>query len=183
MSSTPAANTTPQRVRAPSISPPEVSKVIELLQLADETYPEFGRFLHVAVTTGARRGELCALKWERIDWEEQTLTISRSVVEVQGGLVEKDTKTHAIRRILLDEQTLEVLVEHRHSAEELAMQAECELTGSSYLFTLDPAGAVPFTPDHATKNFQRLRKQVGPAATRPIAAISPPYDYLPHVSP
>ena len=166
VSTNPAANTTPPRVRATSISPPEVEKVIELLQLADETYPEFGRFLHLAVTTGARRGELCALKWERIDWEAQTLTISRAIVEVQGGLVEKDTKTHAIRRIALDEQTLAVLTEHKVQAEKLAGEAGCELTGNSYVFTLDPGGAVPFTPDHATKTFQRLRKQVGLDSTR-----------------
>jgi integrase len=161
MTSNPAANTTPPRVRAPSIEPPDVDKVIELLRLADETYPEFGRFLHLAVTTGARRGELCALKWERIDWEQQTLTISRAIVEVQGGLVEKDTKSHAIRRIALDEQTLGVLAERRHQSERLAAEAGVSITPNSYMFTLDPAGAVPFTPDHATKTFQRLRTQVG----------------------
>ena len=122
MTTNPAANTTPPRVRAPSIDPPEVDKVIELLRLADELYPEFGRFLHVAVTTGARRGELCALKWERIDWGAQTLTISRSLVEVQGGIVEKDTKNHAIRRIVLDVQTLALLAEHQRQAEKLAAE-------------------------------------------------------------
>ncbi len=166
MTSNPAANTTPPRVRAPSIEPPDVGKVIELLRLADEAYPEFGRFLHLAVTTGARRGELCALKWERIDWEAQTLTISRAIVEVQGGLVEKDTKTHAVRRIALDEQTLAVLAEHRHQAEHLATGAGVTLTPDGYVFTLDPGGAVPFTPDHATKTFQRLRTQVGLDRTR-----------------
>ena len=166
ISTNPAANTSPPRVTKPTISPPEVEKVIELLQLANESYPEFGRFLHLAVTTGARRGELCALKWERIGWEAQTLTISRSIVEVQGGIVEKGTKTHAIRRIALDEQTLAVLAEHRDQAERLATEAGAEVTGDSYVFTLDPGGAVPFTPDHATKTFQRLRKQVGLDSTR-----------------
>jgi len=78
ISTNPAANTSPPCVSKPTITPPEVDKVVELLQLAHESYPEFGRFLHLAVTTGARRGELCALKWERIDWDAQTLTISRS---------------------------------------------------------------------------------------------------------
>ena len=63
----PAANTTPPRVKKPDISPPDIEGVLKLLQAADETYPEFGRFLHLAVTTGARRGELCALRWERIE--------------------------------------------------------------------------------------------------------------------
>ncbi len=136
MTTNPAANTTPPRVRAPSIHPPDVDKVLELLRLADEAYPEFGRFLHLAVTTGARRGELCALKWERIDWEAKALTISRAIVEVQGGIVEKDTKTHAIRRIAIDEQTLLVLTEHRRQAERLAAEAGCQQSDSGYVFTL-----------------------------------------------
>ncbi|MGB6058568.1 MAG: tyrosine-type recombinase/integrase [Microthrixaceae bacterium] len=166
ISTKPAANTTPPRVTKPTITPPEVEKVVELLQLAHETYPEFGRFLHLAVITGARRGELCALKWERIDFENQTLTISRAMVEAEGGLVEKDTKTHSIRKIALDEQTLAILAEHRTQADQLATEASCTVTSDSYVFTLDPSGAVPFTPDHATKTFQRLRKQVGLDRTR-----------------
>jgi integrase len=180
VTSNPAANTTPPRVRAPSIEPPEVDKVIELLRLADEAYPEFGRFLHLAVTTGARRGELCALKWERIDWEAQTLTISRSIVEVQGGLVEKDTKTHSIRRIALDEQTLDVLADYRRHAEKLADEAGCTVTDSGYVFTLDSAGTVPFTPDHATNTSSGSASRsdwTPPVST--TSAISQLVDYWP----
>jgi integrase len=162
----PAANTTPPRVPAASIEPPDVERVVALLKLANERNPAFGAFLHLAVTTGARRGELCALRWERIGWDNRTLTISQAIVEVKGGIVEKDTKTHSIRRIALDEQTVAVLAEHKTQADQLASEAGCTLTGDGYVFTLDPAGKVPWTPDYATKQFQRFRQQVGLDGTR-----------------
>jgi integrase len=84
----PATNTTPPRVPPSTIHPPDVAQVLALIQMAETDYPEFGRFLHLAVTTGARRGELCALRWENVDWANETLTIARSVVEVEGGLHE-----------------------------------------------------------------------------------------------
>jgi hypothetical protein len=49
----PAANTTPTRVRANTITPPEVDQVLRLLDAAREHSPEFGRFLH------PRRHDLC----------------------------------------------------------------------------------------------------------------------------
>lgn len=161
IASNPAANTTPPRVKKPDIAPPSVNDVVRLIEAAHETNPAFARFLHVAVTTGARRGELCALRWERVDFERETLVIARSVIEVEGGLLEKDTKTHAIRQIALDSRTLDVLAQQRESLDELAAQVEVELALSSYVFTHDPAGTVPWTPDYVTKNFQRLRSSLG----------------------
>ena len=161
IASNPAANTTPPRVKKPDIAPPSVDDVVRLIEAAHETNPAFARFLHLAVTTGARRGELCALRWERVDFERETLVIARSVIEVEGGLLEKDTKTHAIRRIALDSRTLDVLAQQRGAIDELAAQVEVALAPTSYVFTHDPAGAVPWTPDYVTKNFQRLRSSLG----------------------
>ena len=166
VASNPAANTTPPRVPKPTIQPPDVERVVELLELASREYPEFGTFLHLAVTTGARRGELCALKWQRIHWDAHTLTISRSIAEVKGGLVEKATKTHSVRRIALEEESISVLAEHRERAGRRAADARCTLSGESYVFTSDPSGSVPWTPSHASKTFQRIRAQVGLNATR-----------------
>ena len=150
----------------PTIEPPDVGKVVALLELANTEYPEFGTFLQLAVITGARRGELCALKWERIDWARETLAISQSIAEVKGGIVEKGTKTHAVRRIALDTQTLAVLDTHRKRSAALAEQAGCELTTDSYVFSCAPGAAVPWTPSYASKTFQRLRGSVGLASAR-----------------
>ena len=36
-------------------------------------------YIELSADTGARRGELCGLKWSDIDWEKKTVTISRNL--------------------------------------------------------------------------------------------------------
>lgn len=48
-----------------------------------------------------RRGELCGLEWDDIDFENETITIRRSVVVVKGkGAVTKDPKTTSSNRVI-----------------------------------------------------------------------------------
>jgi integrase len=63
----------------------------------------------LAMTTGARRGELCALCWDRIDFATGVLDIRTAVAQINTRTWEKDTKTHQRRRIVADPQTLALL--------------------------------------------------------------------------
>ena len=116
VSSNPAANATPPRLRKSEPSPPDAEEVDQLLRAAHIRDPELANFLHMAATTGARRGEVCALRWSNVDFERATLTIERNVIELPGRLIEKDTKTHANRRISLDPDTIAVFTNQRKAA-------------------------------------------------------------------
>jgi integrase len=66
--STPAAPPRRQGRPAPSreradTQPPAVEDAARLLRTAAAEDPELGLFLRLAVVLGARRGELCALRW------------------------------------------------------------------------------------------------------------------------
>ena len=61
------------------------------------------------MTTGAGRGELCALTWDRLDSGAGILWIRTSIAQDAGRSWEKDTKSHQQRRIALDAPTLELL--------------------------------------------------------------------------
>jgi integrase len=180
----PAANATQPRLVKPEITPPDVEQVAEILRVASETDPEFGRLLHIAATTGARRGELCALRWSDIDVGRNSLIIERSIIEVSGGVLEKDTKTHSFRRIALDEGSLEVIEVQREFSRERAVEAGLSLDADAFVFSRMPGGAVPWRPDHVTKCFAAIRDSLGFtgvrfhdlrhfAATRLIAAGVP----------
>jgi integrase len=84
--------------RPRSARPEEVSRLLEIAYQAD---PDFAVLLWLAATTGARRGELCALRWAHVDLEAAELLILRNLFQAAGRLVEKDTKTHAARRLTL----------------------------------------------------------------------------------
>jgi integrase len=64
------------------------------------------------MVTGMRRAELLALRWTDIDLAAEVLTIRRNYVRAGEKSIEKDTKTHQMRRLALDPATVEVLTEH-----------------------------------------------------------------------
>ena len=164
--SNPAVNTSPPRVRRPDIKPPTPVEVLRLIQTADEADPEFSCFLRLAAATGARRGELCALRWSSFDPFGHTVLIKRAVIEVPGGLLEKDTKTHSARRIALDPDSLVLVDAHQARMTERARIAGVELATDPYLFSLDPDCGRPWSPDRVTKRFVSLRHRLGMESVR-----------------
>lgn len=163
----PAALASPPRVRAPQLAPPQPADVVRLIEEATADDPDLGCFLHAAATTGARRGELCGLRWEDVDFEAAAITISRNVVEGAGSaLVEKDTKTHAARRIALDPGTAEVLTAQHERMSSRAKACGVRLNRHAHVFSPDPDGARPWAPNDVTKWFIQVRKRAGLANVR-----------------
>jgi integrase len=75
----------PDSGRSSSARPPE--EVSRLLETAYEADPDFAVLLWLAATTGARRGELCALRWRNVDLEAAELLILRNLFQAAGRLV------------------------------------------------------------------------------------------------
>jgi len=163
----PALQATPPRIRRTEIAAPEPADVLRLIEAADVEDPDLAAFLRTSVTTGARRGELCALRWRDVDLASRTVLIAHNLVEgASGSLVEKDTKTHAARRIALDTTTAEVLQAHRRRMEERARACGTTIGESAYVFTRSVDGTEPWVPNEVTKVFIRLRNALGLPSVR-----------------
>jgi integrase len=167
IASNPAALASPPRVQVPQLSTPNPVEVIRLIELASSDDADFGCFLHVAATTGARRGELCALRGQNVDLESATMTINRSVVEgMHNVLVEKDTKTHGSRCIALDANTVATLRAQRQRMASRALACGVGLADDAYVFSRDPNGRRPWVPNDVTKGFIRVRNSAGLSKVR-----------------
>jgi integrase len=97
-----------------------------------------GNWLHsvvaVAMTTGARLGEVLALKWKNVDLDEGTLQIVQSVEEVKGNRRLKEVKTkHGRRKISLAPYTVEIL--HQRKVEQAEMQLKLGIGRADLVFT------------------------------------------------
>lgn len=73
-------------------------QVIALLETAQkhELYPA----LVIALHTGLRRGEVLGLTWENINFDEDTMNITQSLVKIKGGTKLQEPKTKSSKRIL-----------------------------------------------------------------------------------
>ncbi len=163
----PAALASPPSVRSRPASPPEPHGVLALVAEAEASDPDLGCFLLLAATTGARRGELCALRWSDLDFDSGTVLIARSLVEGPGSeLIEKDTKTHASRRIALDQGSILELERHRDRCRQRAESCGTSLSDSAFVFSSEPDGTRPLVPNEVTKRFIRVRQAVGLDAVR-----------------
>ncbi len=152
----PAVATTPPRVPGSDIRPPSSADLVRVLQRATTSAPELACFLVLAAATGARRSELVALRWADVDLEARTLTIRRGIVVGPSGLVEKDTKTHAARRVSIDEQTSGLLADHRKLIWDRARLARVEVPETAFVFTSVIDGSKPWYPDSVSRAFRRL---------------------------
>jgi len=110
----PARLATPPAAGRADVTPPDAEGVARLLTAAMDQDPELGLFLRLAVVLGARRSELIALKWRDVDLAAGEVLIASGVVRVAGQpLIDKDTKTHAKRRVAVGAETVELLKAHR----------------------------------------------------------------------
>ncbi|NNN21709.1 MAG: hypothetical protein HKL80_06890 [Acidimicrobiales bacterium] len=67
VTSNPASQASPPKVRNSQIIVPTVNQVVNLIDTASLSDPGFGCLLRLATISGARRGELCALRWSDVD--------------------------------------------------------------------------------------------------------------------
>lgn len=157
-----ARKASPPKVNPEQVTAPSPEEVKAIITVAEKTEPTLAALLLIGALTGARRGELCALRWTDIDWEHSTVTIARSVYETPGGgWAEKGTKTHQIRTIGLDGLAIAVLKRHRLAVDTLADDLGLEVQPDGFVFSRSPVGAEPIRPDVVSKFTKRAASLAG----------------------
>jgi integrase len=111
----PATRATPpstSAARAPEFSawsPEELGRFLELV-----AGHRHAVLFQLAAMTGMRRGEVCGLQWEDVDLDAGQLTVRRTLLVIDGHLVDGSPKTARSRRRLdLDPPTIAALRAHR----------------------------------------------------------------------
>lgn len=137
---------------------PEQAAMIVNAAWAD---PDWGTLVWFMMVTGVRRGEVCALRWRHLDLAGGVLHLEKSIGQIGGRTWEKDVKTHADRRIVLDSDTVRMLTEHRARALARAEAMDTDLRGDAYVFSLAPDGSRHLLPDSVTQRYSKMVKRLG----------------------
>lgn len=121
----------------------------------------WGCFLWLAMTTGARRGELCALRWDRVDLDRAVLTIRSSIAQKNTHTWEKDTKTHQQRRIALDADTVSLLRMYRAQCEQNAAAVGVAIAADGRLFSASVDHSTWLRPSSVSNRYARMCARLG----------------------
>jgi integrase len=148
---------------SPPTPDPHPPTAAQAARIAEEAWrdPDWGMFVWLAMTTGARRGELCALRWEHVDFAAGVVTIRASIAQNGRRTWEKDTKTHQRRRIVLDVQTLSLLHAYLRHCAVRAGALDVALRDDAFVFSPEPDGGAWPRPDSATQRYQRMCARLG----------------------
>jgi integrase len=160
-----AARATPPRPRKREPDPPSPAQAARLLNEVWAEDEEFGLYLWAAFTTGARRGELLALRENRFGFQAQEVAFSRNYLVKRGQRIEKHTKTGEGRRVSLDPLTCELFAGHFRRRREALAAVGVNVPDDAFVFSPDPAGSRPWNPDTMTHRYERYAARVGIASS------------------
>lgn len=139
--------------KPPQPDPPSPAIAARLVEAAFEMDDDWGTLGWLVMTTGIRRGEVCALRWSRVDLDEGVIEIRSSYMLRRGVGKEKDTKTHQMRRIALDTETIALLREHKDRCRLRLAKLGTEFNDDMYVFSgvrnFDPVRPTHRTPSPA----------------------------------
>ena len=157
----PAQSVTTPKASKDEVSPPDISGVKNILDIADTERDPLFPCLHLIAYTGLRRGEALALRWQDINLDTGTISVARSLSRsVEQGLIFQPPKTNSGRRVIdVDEQTVRVL--RIHQGEQLLLKTSL---GDGYhdedLVFPNPLGG-PLNPMALTRCYKKYAKRLG----------------------
>ena len=112
------------------------------------------------LTRGLRRGELAGLRWDAIDLDGHSLSITRTRVLVDGKPVDSEPKTDSgVRPIPLDDRLVTGLRSHRARQGQERWAAREAWSEGGFVFT-DELGA-PLHPEYFSTRFETLANRAG----------------------
>ena len=116
---------------------------------------------HLFLITGARRGEILGLKWDKVDFSKNQVYICNSVLySADIGIYESTPKTERSKRyITLPAETMQLLRQYRawQSAERLRLGEYYQ--NQDFVFSQDTGG--PMHPDSVTDWLSKFSKRHG----------------------
>jgi integrase len=152
-------------VDSPKLPPPRTDDALDLdaakALLAAARGDRLEALVTLALSVGLRKGEALALKWDSVDLDAGSLTISATLDRVRGeGLVLSEPKTARSRRTIpLPEACADALRDHRRRQLSERLRAGDTWQDGAFVFTT-PFGA-PLDPRNVTRWFHGLTQDAG----------------------
>jgi len=152
----PLSRSSPPKVALTEFIVPTPSRVSALIKAAQDQHSVLGTAVALAALTGARRGELVALRWSDIDLTNGIVKIARSLTFTGGERYEGPTKTHASREVALDPVAIEVLNRRWIDVIDASNRDQLPEAPDPFVLSFRSNGATPVNPDTLTSGFRAI---------------------------
>lgn len=137
--------------------PDTLAQILEALESEDIKHRTMVQLLAV---TGCRRGEIAALKWEKIDIVNRQIKIDRSLSYHSGvGTYEGPTKTRNTRFVTIPAETVSLLRQYKAWQAEQRLMMGDQWNDTGYVFTRD--NGLPDDPRHIANWLRKFSKRHG----------------------
>lgn len=149
----------PKRIKTPinALCREERSRLLELARRAQPS-SALAVAIELALTTGMRRGEICALRWDDFDEEKHTISVTHALGNGEGGFYLKEPKTPgSVRTIPLTRHTYNMLLTMKEDAQWMLGKLKLPFKNFYILGTLDEQSR-PYNPTQLGKDFSAFCK-------------------------
>ena len=149
----------PKRVKTP-INALNRADRTRMMQAARAAQPQaLGMAIELALTTGMRRGEVCALRWSDLN-DDCSITVSHALGNGEGGFYLKEPKTQSsARTIPLTQRTFQTLKAMR--ADSRRVLGEFGLAADPFILGTQEPESRPYNPTQLGKDFTAFCKMNG----------------------
>ncbi|ANK59637.1 site-specific integrase [Loigolactobacillus backii] len=132
-------------------------KILDITPFSDP----FHMPLVISFNTGLRRGEVCALQWDKVNLEEGTITVELNMVQTAKGAYILDTpKTPASYRTIMIGKTLidELKTKHKHQLENRVSYGRLYYESN---FVCTKENGQPVTPNSIKYKAEHISNKLG----------------------
>lgn len=136
----------------------DVNQVKKLLDVLEFESIKYKTLIVLALDSGARRSEICALRWSDIDLDARMMSITKSLKVFDGVVDEKRAKTESsVRTIKLSESTIDLIKKYQEWQEAYKKVYNKKWTSKdNRIFTSVDGGYMhPSTCDHILRKIVR----------------------------
>ena len=156
-----------ERVKPPKVTKKEakyldeggLEKVLNVIDGLPDEDSQNCLMIKILLFTGFRRGELCGLKYEDIDFENNTISVKRNLLYLrEKGIFENTPKTESsIRTISVSGNIIQLIKKHRVSQMKRKIAVGDKWNETGYIFTA--WNGSPLHPDTISAWFRKLVKK------------------------
>lgn len=156
----PAAKATPPRPKKPEPNYFQPETIYVILDAADTEPLKYRVFVYLAVSTGARRGEIAGLKWDDVDLSVGQINITHGLYySSKRGVYEGETKTGEHRSLKIPDEVIRLLKQWSREQTEIRLLNGDRWQDGGYIFSRDDGQ--PMHPDSWTQWLDKFSERHG----------------------